>query len=185
MATTESHSLLTAQQFLMLPDSRRPSELVRGKVIEMTPPGSRHGQVCFLVAQIVGNYVKAHDLGHVLCNDSGVVTERNPDSVRGADVAYYSYARVPRGRLPNGYLDVPPDIVVEVRSPTDRPRQIDEKTEEYLNAGVKAVCVLDPDQETLHLHRAGQAPKLLGAQHELVLPEIDATFRVVVGRFFE
>ena len=32
-----------------------------------------------------------HDLGHVLSNDSGVITERDPDTVRGADISFYSY----------------------------------------------------------------------------------------------
>ncbi len=87
--------------------------------------------------------------------------------------------------MPNGYLGVPPDVVFEVRSPTDRRGQIDEKTAEYLNAGVKAVCVFDPDDETVRLHRVGQAPQELTEGDDLVLPEIDATFRVVVGRCFE
>ena len=59
-----------------------------------------------------------HNLGHVVSNDSGVVTERDPDTVRGADVAFYSYGRVPPGPFPRGYLAVAPELVFEVRSPT-------------------------------------------------------------------
>jgi Uma2 family endonuclease len=185
MATTESQSLLTAEQFALLPDSGRATELVRGKVIEMTPPGFRHGIVCALVARIVGDYVDDRNLGRVVSNDSGVVTERDPDSVRGADVAYYSFARLPKDQSPRGYPTVAPDVVFEVRSPTDRRGQIEEKTAEYLSAHVAAVCVFDPDDETVHVHRAGQTPQALGASDDLVLPEIDAAFRVPVGRFFE
>ena len=185
MATTESQSLLTAEQFLTLPDSGRPSELVHGKVIAMTPPGFRHGIVCALVARIVGNYAEDHDLGHVLSNDSGVVTERNPDSVRGADVAFYSFARLPKDQSPRGYPAIPPDVVFEVRSPSDRRGQVEEKTGEYLAAGVRAVCVLDPDEETIHVHRAAQSPQAFGMGVDFVLPELDASFRVAVDRFFD
>ncbi len=76
-------------------------------------------------------------------------------------------------------------MVFEVRSPTDRRGQVDEKTTEYLAAGVKAVCVLDPNPETVHVHRASQSPELLGLSDDLVLPEIDASFRVPVSRFYD
>jgi len=68
----------------------------------------------------IGNFVEEHDLGHATSNDSWVLVGRNPDTVRGGDVAHYSYGRVPQGPLPAGYLDVVPELVFEVRSPTDR-----------------------------------------------------------------
>ena len=63
----------------------------------MPPPTPRHGQICGK-ADRLRDFADEHDLGHVLCNDSGVITERDPDTVRGADVSFYSYAKVPRGR---------------------------------------------------------------------------------------
>ncbi len=94
MATIESPQLLTAEQYAQLPDSGRQTELIRGRVVEMNMPFPRHGQVCATASYIVKSFVDKYDFGHVVGNDSGVVTERNPDSVRGADVAFYSYARV-------------------------------------------------------------------------------------------
>lgn len=64
-------------------------------------------------------YRERHDVGRVLTNDFGVVAERGPDTVRGADVAYSSHGRVPEGPLPNQYLDVAPELIVEVLSPSD------------------------------------------------------------------
>ena len=62
----------------------------------------------------------ALDLGHILINDSGIITRRNPDSVRGADVFYISFIRMPRGTLPQSYLDVPPGT--DLRGPiAERP----------------------------------------------------------------
>jgi len=98
MATTES--LMTIEQFAQMPDCGRPTELVRGRILGMNPLGPRHGQICRTVSRIVGDYADHHELGHVLTNDSGVVTERDPDTVRGADVAFYRFEKVPKGRLP-------------------------------------------------------------------------------------
>ena len=185
MATTESHSLLTAEQYALLPDSGRPTELVCGKVVEMNFPYPRHGLVCAAAVDILRSFAKQHDLGHVMSNDSGVITERNPDSVRGADVSFYSYARVPRGRLPRGYLSVPPEIVIEVRSDSDRWSKLMKKASEYLDAGVAVVCLLDSDHDSIYVMRADQPPLKLGPDEELTLPEMHESFRVRVGQFFE
>jgi len=117
---TVSEKLLTLQEYSKLPELDYPNELVRGRIVRMTPPQSRHGQVCSRADRILGNFSDEHDLGHVLSNDSGVITERDPDTLRGADVAYYSFDRVPKGPLSEGYIEIPPDVVVEVLSPFDR-----------------------------------------------------------------
>jgi Uma2 family endonuclease len=136
--------LLTAAEFAVRPDPGYPEELVQGRIVTMPPPTPRHGQICGEINCLVHGYVERHDLGHVLCNDSGVITERDPDTVRGADVSFYTYAKVPRGKIPKGYLDVVPDLVVEVRSDHDRWGDILAKVHEYLDAGVGVVIVLDP-----------------------------------------
>jgi len=88
MATT---ILITAEEYLLHAESGRPTELVDGVVLTMNPPASRHGQICSQVVFVLRQFLEHNDLGHVLSNDSGVITERNPDTVRGADVAFYSY----------------------------------------------------------------------------------------------
>jgi Uma2 family endonuclease len=185
MATTESQSLLTAEQYALLPDTGQPTELLRGKVVEINVPYPAHGRVCLRAGRILDEFAEQHGLGWVLSNDSGVITERNPDSVRGADVSFYSYARVPRGRLPHGYLGVPPEVVIEVRSDSDRWPKLLNKAYEYLEAGVRVVCLLDPDHDSAHVIRPDQPPLKLGPDDELTLPEMHESFRVRVGQFFE
>src|SRR6266566_9086075 len=89
-----SERLITAEEFLAQPYDGRRTELVRGKVVEMPPTNFLHGIICVRVAAILWDYVKTRDLGWVTCNDSGVITQRDPDSVRGPDSAYFSYQRV-------------------------------------------------------------------------------------------
>ena len=189
MATAETaitaEKLLTAEEFRLLPDDGIPMELVRGRIVTMNVPAPRHGYFCGRIVRVVGNFAEERDVGRALCNDSGVVTEHDPDTVRGADVSYYSYERLPRGLIPGGYLPVVPEVVFEVRSPTDRWPQVLVKVAEYLNAGVLAVCVHDLQTETLTVYRADQPPRVFNVEEELVLPEIHADFRVPVRRFFE
>jgi Uma2 family endonuclease len=176
---------LTVKEYLQLPDTGVPTELVRGKVVEMNVPAPRHGEICGTVCRLVGNHVAEHGLGRVVVNDSGVITAHDPDTLRGADVAFYSYARVPRGPLPQGYLDVVPELVFEIRSPTDRWARLLAKTAEYLDAGVTVVCLLDQMTETVQVYRADELPCTLHAEDELHLPDILGDLRVQVRRFFE
>jgi Uma2 family endonuclease len=180
-----AESLLTAEEFADLPDDGRSTELVDGRMIELPPPKPGHGKFCVRVILKLGRFVEDHDLGTVLSNDSGIITRRNPDSVRGADVAYFSYDRLPRGPIPDAYAEVAPELILEVRSPGDRWREIEKKVAEYLNLGTLAVCVLDPKSRSLRLYEPGQPVKLLGPDDELSFPGFLPGFVAVVGSFFD
>ena len=169
MSTALTDKLLTAEEYALLPDNGRPTELVRGRVVEMNTPYPRHGYYCSLVNRIIGNFVEEHGLGRVMSNDSGVITERGPDTVRGADVAYYSYQRLPQGPLPEAYLPVVPELIVEVRSPSDRTGPIMRKVVEYLESGVSFVCLLDTRAETLTVYQQDASERVLTTGDELFL----------------
>jgi Uma2 family endonuclease len=174
----------TAEEYLQL-DVDFPSELVEGRLVEMAVPTPRHGQICSKIDRIVGGYVDAHKLGHVVVNDAGILVQRGPDTVRGADVSYYSFSRVPPGPLPKGYLDVAPDVLFEVRSPNDRWRKILNKVTDYLAAGVKLVCVLDPVVESLIAYQDEEFPITMHNSDEFHFPPFFGELRVPVCRFFE
>lgn len=151
----------------------------------MNMPFARHGEICANIVLLVGSYVQERGLGRVICNDAAVITERDPDTVRGADVAYYSYTRIPKGPMPRGYPPQPPDLVFEVRSPGDRWRDILAKVLEYIDVGVTAVCVIDEVQQTARVYSSEQPEQTFKADEELVLPEVLGGFRIKVQRLFE
>lgn len=182
---TSTQRLLSAVEYAKLPEQRSPTELVRGRVVEMNVPTPRHGEICANITSIINPYVRERGIGRVVSNDGGILTERDPDTVRGGDVAYYSYVRVPQGPMPAGYLDVVPELVFEVRSPTDRWSRLITKAGEYLEAGVSAVCLLDQVSETVQVYRADELPRTLHADDELHLPDVLGDLRVSVRRFFE
>ena len=173
---------LTAQQYAALPDDGRCTELVRGRIVEVPRPTSAHGYFCANVAGILGGYVKANDLGRAVSNRCGVQTERDPDTVRGPDVAFYSFDRIPRGPKPPGYWPAP-ELVFEVRSPSNSWPSVSAKATEYLNAGVKVVCVLDPDTAGIGVYTPDEFPRRLTTDEELALPEVFPDFRVPVREF--
>src|SRR5438552_3712025 len=89
-------------------------ELEDGKVVEVMPGGGDHSAVAHNVDRILGVWAVKSRKGRVFACEVGIITRRKPDSVRGADIAYYSYKRVPRGKRPSGFFSVAPDLAVEV-----------------------------------------------------------------------
>jgi len=82
-------------------------------------------------------------------------------------------------------LSVVPELLFEVRSPSDRLPKILVKVGEYLEAGVLCVCVVDPETETITVYRPDSPPKVLSKADVLQLHDILRDFRVDVRRFFE
>jgi Uma2 family endonuclease len=183
-AVTTPQKLLTADDYLRIPDDGRRTELRRGVVVYMNPPGFRHGAVCSNIHHYLDGFVRTHQLGRTLTNDSGIITQRDPDTVRGADVSFYSHQRVPRNQLPIGYAGASPEIVFEVVSPTNTRREITEKIGEYVNAGVNVVCVVDPQYQTVNLHFPELPTTTLTGNDLLTLADLPG-FSLPVSRLFE
>jgi Uma2 family endonuclease len=114
-----SRALVTADEFARITDDRYRHELVEGRVISMSLPGSRHGVVGTRLAALLWQFVDAHDLGVVITN-GGFKLAADPDTVRGPDIAFVCGARVPEAGVPDGFWPAAPDLAIEVRSPGDR-----------------------------------------------------------------
>lgn len=160
-------------------------ELHRGIPVEMPMPGLEHGKICFRFALALGIYVETNDSGHVVINDSLVRVRTDPYTLLGPDIAYYSYARLPKGKVTKGVSLVTPDLAVEVRSPTDAWGQVIAKVSLYLDAGVRAVVALDAATESAAVYRAALEQVAFGPGDELVLRDVLPGFAARVGRFFE
>jgi len=161
MSTAVPTKLLTAEEFFLLPNPVDGSqqELVRGEVVTMPPPGGLHGVTCLKVSRRIGNFVDENDLGIVTCNDTGFITERGPDSVRGADVAFWVKGRLQE--IPVGYIEIAPDMLVEVLSPSNTRKQIMAKLREYFAKGVRLIWVISPEDRTLTVYQKLDEGRLL------------------------
>ncbi len=185
MATDTIPKLHTAEEFADLANERDGlCELVRGEVLEMTRPTARHGVVCANVSGSIWIWARQERKGRVVSNDAGVVTQRDPDSVRGPDLYFISESRLPGGQLPTVWLEVPPEICVEVLSQNDRWKDVLEKITEYLDFGVLEVWVADPELKQLHVYGADAAPQLLLGEDTLQSPILPG-YESRVSDFFE
>ena len=185
MATILDPKLISAEEYGRLADDGRPTDLVCGRIVEMNRPYTSHGYYVNRFGYLLTQFVDTHGLGRVVAGDAGVVTERDPDSVRGPDMAYYSYHRIPRGPLPEGYWPASPELIIEIRSEVDRWRDILQKAGEYLSAEVLTVAVVDPIPQKLHLYSADRETMVLNVDDLLTFPDVLPGFEVVVGRLFE
>ena len=156
-ATTE---LMTADEMFRLGDDVR-GELIRGVFCEMTPPGVDHGRVATRLARWLGNFVEERQLGEVI-GEMGVWTERDPDTVRAPDAAFFSAERLPPDVSVRGYAEVAPELAIEVRSPNDSRPEVRAKAQMWLSHGVRLVWVAHPDTRTIDVYRAGGATVTLG-----------------------
>lgn len=184
MATVTS--LMTAEEYADLPNIEGyQTELVKGVLITMVPPMPRHGEICSQINFLLRSYLVDHPIGRVLTNDSGVITERDPDTVRGADIAFYSFERVPKGPLAAGLLEAKPELVFEVRSPDQRWSELHIKVAEYLRTGVDVVCVLDDDTRSIHAFYADRGSHVYTGDDDFRVPHVLGDFHAKTCQFFE
>ena len=146
-------------------------------------PNFRRGVYCRRVARILEDFAIPRSLGWIATNDSFVKV--SDGTVRGADVLFVSYTRVPQAEVPPEHLEVPPELIFEIRSPTDRISAITAKAAEYLAAGVGVVVVLDPKLKSATVFRESEFAVSLRGDDKLDLSDVLPGFEVVVGKFFE
>jgi Uma2 family endonuclease len=179
---------MTAEEFGIKHSGDR-VEYINGEVKEIPMAGGRHGKVCNWVAFYLTQHILTNDLGHMFTNDSFVKVPTKDDSERvyGADVCFVSYARLAKdATIPVGVIPACPELVVEVRSPSDTWAQIFRKVGDYLDVGVSVVVVLDPDTQTASTYRSDIAnpQQIFGPADTLALPDVLPGFSVPVAALF-
>jgi Uma2 family endonuclease len=151
----------------------------------MSPTGGEHGRIEGNFFRVLDAFARSRQLGKVLVGEVGVYTRRSPDSVRGADVAFISSERYERLRSKRGFLDVAPELVVEVLSPHDSISDVAQKLREYFAAGVKLVWVADPEAKAVRAYRTLTDVRETGGSDRLSGDDVLPGFEVEVKALFE
>ncbi len=185
MTTAVATPLLTVEEFARRPEPQDGSreELVRGKVVTMPPPRFRHGRIQFRIGYLIQTFLDKHPIGQVVC-ETGVVTHRDPDSVRGPDVAYWSVERLPLDPEIELYPDVAADLCVEVLSRDERPKRVQQKLREYFACGVRMVWLIDPEARTATVFREPTEGRLLCEDARLSGEDVLPGFECRVAELF-
>lgn len=158
-------------------------ELVRGEAIELPLPLRPHGVVCAQAAWLLGAFTEQRGFGYLTCNNSGVILERDPDTVRAPDVALYEDASS-FAELSPMFGEVFPRLAVEVLSSNDRANQFLRKINDYLRCGVELVWIIDPEIRTVTIYRPGKPQVELMENQELTGEDVLPGFRCLVSDFF-
>jgi Uma2 family endonuclease len=108
----------------------------------------------------------------------------DPSKVRRPDISFVRYGRLEGEEVPEGHTTVPPDLAVEVVSPSDRFAEVRAKVREYLAAGVPMVWVVDPAMRAVEVWREDAPSALLRENEELSGEDVLPGFTCRVGELF-
>ena len=160
--TTIKQGLLTADDLLEMYSQGIKGELIRGALHKTVAAGGLHGDIAGALGGEIRAYVRPRRMGRVGGTDTGILLERNPDTVREPDIYYISADKLPLDIQVSGYFDVVPDMVAEIFSPNDRPRDFDAKIQMWLDFGVRLVLAIYPQTRTIIARQPGRPPVTLG-----------------------
>jgi Uma2 family endonuclease len=184
---TAAAGLMTAEEFydwVHRPENHdRLFELDQGEVVEMPAPGRRHGTICANVTGVLWTYTRAQGNGNVCSNDVGLVLERDPDTVRGPDVALF-LGTDKYSELEIKYPERMPDLVVEVLSPSDRIGKMLRRIHLFLERGVSMVWLLDPDAQNVAVWLPRSTQIVFEGAEVLTGFDVLPNFRCQVSDFF-
>lgn len=175
---------LTVEELSELPDDGLRHELVEGELVSVAPAGFEHGDLAMELAFHVKAFVRARSLGAVLAAETGFVLRRKPDTVRAPDVAFVRAERVPPRDQRRRFAVLAPDLVAEVVSPTDRAGEVNGKVAQWLDAGVRLVWVVDPENRVVVAHEPGGVAHLLREGDELGGGDVLPGFRLPLAELF-
>ncbi len=184
-ANTANAKLLTAEDLLSLGREGVKGELIRGVLCRTVSVGKIHGRIAMAFGGALVAYVRPRRMGTVIGSDAGVLVQRNPDTVREPDIAYISAERMPLDDQSDGYLEVMPELVVEIISPSDRDQEVNDKTLMWLSHGVLMVVEVYPAERAVMVHRAGVSAITLTGDDVLEGGDVLPGFSLPLSEIFD
>lgn len=183
----EVHSRVTADELLAMPDGDR-FELVNGDLVERQM-GWESELLGSNLQVLLGWFCQQADLGWVNGSSAGYrcfgeIDPDDPDRIRKPDVSFIATNRIPKNTRLKGHCPIVPDLVVEVVSPNDLYEEVEGKVGEYLRVGVKLVWVVNPNSQTIRIHRADGTVHDVGLKDELSGEDVVPGFRCAVQDVF-
>jgi Uma2 family endonuclease len=171
---------MTVEEFMNIDDDQHRHELIKGELLTLNPPKSLHGRVVANLTIILGLHVRANQLG-IVYTESGYHLERDPDTVLGPDASFVSKERDDQAE--DRYYEGPPDLAIEVLSPSDRKGYIERKLSIYLERGTRSVWLVNPRRRTVEVVSSLDHRRTFHETDELIDDTVPG-FRVKVSEIF-
>ena len=157
-------------------------ELVDGEVRLMSPAGLEQGRINARLTVRLGSYILRHKLGEIFDAQTGF---RPYENMRAPDFSFIRRERLPKGKLPEGFGKIPPDLAVEVFAPNETVDDYEEKVAEYLSWGVRLIWLVDPNTRTVTVIRANGERQTLSEKDVLTGEDVVPGFKIRVKKIFE
>ena len=113
------------------------------------------------------------------------MVQRSPDTVREPDILFVSVERLPLDARVEGYLEVAPELVIEIVSPNDTQRSVNDKTLMWLSHGVLMVVEVYPAERAVMLHRPNVSAVTLAGDDVLDCGGVVPGFTMSLSEIFE
>ena len=155
-------------------------EYIKGEVIPVPPTSLEHGHISADLFWFLNLHVRKNELGRVYMSDTGFQVGEH---VLMPDIAFLASARIPDDL--SKASPIPPDLAVEVVSPTDVLYRVEEKAFAYLDAGTQLVWVLKPRSKTVIVYRSETDITLLTRNDTLTGENVIEGFSCQVAELFE
>ena len=155
--TTAEVKTLTFAEWQSLPETKRRCEVVDGVLLMPPSPTDEHQWLGGVIFRRMSLFVEERALGIVLIAPRDVLIRREPLRVRQPDILYLSDVRAgvrrPADLVGQSRLETPPDLVVEVLSPSNTRRDMEEKLADYRSIGVLECWLADFPARTVEVLR--------------------------------
>lgn len=153
------------------------AELVNGRIEVMSPSGYESEEVAFRFGRRLGDWVEPSRLGRVTGSSAGFIL---PDSnTRAPDVSFVRAERL--RRAPRSFAELAPDLMVEVKSPTDSVEALEQKISNFLQQGTQVGILINPEDRTVKVFQLGEAVISLGDEDILTIPSLLPGWSVAVS----
>jgi Uma2 family endonuclease len=169
-------SKLSLDDFLSLPESDDRYELVNGELKPKVSPKFKHSKTQGRLYRLLDDWCEQQQIGRVL-PEWGVVLQRSGnDWVPVPDLTYVSYQRLSPEWDEDAPCPVLPELVIEIISPGQSFGELTEKAEDYLNAEIDRVWVVDPQAQSVTIFRKDRGFETLRNDqliNDSLLPELE------------
>jgi len=143
-------------------------ELHDGNIVVMGPSDIESSEIGARLIAFLFAYVEPRKLGRLFDSSGGFIMP-NTD-LRAPDVSFVSRERLKQ--TVRNFGELVPDLVVEIKSRTDRIKKIQAKIKMFLELGARVGIIIDPDEQTVTVYRSGSEPTILNNQDTLTIAEL-------------
>lgn len=152
----------TEAELEALPADGYDHEVVNGELVMSPKNNWLHGDICVRLVVALANFNQRHRLGAIFDSSTGFWMENL--NCRAPDISFVCKERL-KGlkRREAKFFQGAPDLAVEVLSPSNTRREVDERLSDYFSSGAQLAWVIDPERELVEICHAPTQRRLLGS----------------------